>query len=78
MSYRLTFFNGFDQATEALSDDQINMVFDVLTEMAQEAQVQGGEIKIGRDLWVTVEVTHDTLHVAGISTQAPGRKAPRA
>lgn len=78
MSYRLTFFNGFDRATEALSDDQINDVFDVLTEMAQEAQVRSGDVKIGRDLWVSVEAAGDTLHVTGVSQRQPSRKAPKA
>lgn len=70
MSYRLTFFKGFDQATESLSDEQINDVFDVLTEMSQEENVKGGDVKIGRDLWVSLEVTEDTLHVTGVSTRS--------
>ena len=69
MSYRLTFFKGFDQATESLSDEQINQVFDALTEMAQEVHVKGGDLKIGRDLWVSFEVAADTLHVTGVSTR---------
>lgn len=77
MSYRLTFFKGFDQATESLSDDQINQVFDVLTDMAQEADVKGGSVKIGRDLWLEVEVAGDTLHVAGVSTQPARGKSQR-
>jgi hypothetical protein len=75
MGYRLTFFKGFDQATESLSDDQINQVFDVLTEMTQEENVKGGEIKIGRDLWVSLDVSADTLHVTGVSTRG-GKPRP--
>ncbi len=69
MSYRLTFFKGFDQATENFTDEQINDVFDALTEMAQEESVKPGEIKIGHNLWITVEVSDDTLHVTGVSTR---------
>lgn len=69
MGYRLTFFSGFDEATETLSDEQINEVFDTLTEMAQEDQLKGGTIKVGRDLWITLEVEGDTMHVAGVSTR---------
>ena len=69
MSYRLTFFKGFDQATENLTDDQINDVFDALTEMSQEENVRGGEIKVGRNLWVNLEVQGDTLHVTGVTTR---------
>ena len=72
MSYRLTFFKGFDQATEALSDDQINQVFDALTEMTQEENVKSGDVKVGRDLWISLDVTEDTLHVTGVSLR--GRK----
>jgi hypothetical protein len=72
MSYRLTFFKGFDQATQSLSDSQINQIFDALTELAQEDQIKGGNIKIARDLWVNVEVEGDTLHVVDIS-QRPSR-----
>ena len=69
MSYRLTFYKGFDQATESLSDEQINQVFDVLTEMAQEENVKSGDVKVGRDLWVSLDVTEDTLHVTGVTTR---------
>ena len=69
MSYSLTFYSGFDQATENLTDDQINQVFDVLTEMAQEEQVKPGVIKVARDLWVTVAVEGETLRVTNVSTQ---------
>ena len=71
MSYRLTFFKGFDQATENLSDEQINDVFDALTEIAQEENVQGGEIKVGHNLWVNLEVKGDTLHVVGVPARGP-------
>lgn len=71
MSYRLTFFEGFDQATESLSDDQINQVFDALTELSQEDQVKAGNLKVGRDLWVSLNVDGDTLHVTGVSTTPP-------
>jgi hypothetical protein len=77
MSYRLTFFSGFDQATESLSDDQINQVFDALTEMAQEEGVRAGNVKVARDLWVSLEVRDDELHVTGVSTRAPGAKPQR-
>lgn len=69
MSYRLTFFKGFDQATENFTDEQINEVFDALTEMAQEDNVRPGNIKIGHNLWVSLEVNDDTLHVTGVSTR---------
>lgn len=69
MSYRLTFYTGFDQATETLSDDQINQVFDTLTELAQEDLVKAGAIKVARDLWVTVEVEGDTLLVTNVSSK---------
>ncbi len=74
MSYRLTFFSGFDQATENLTDDQINEVFDALTEIAQDDQVKGGNVKIGRDLWVDLEVSGDALHVKGLTTRPHGTK----
>ncbi len=73
MSYRLTFFSGFDKATESLSDDQINQVFDALTEMAQEDGVRAGNVKLARDLWVSLDVRGDELHVTGVSTHAPGK-----
>lgn len=76
MSYRLTFYSGFDRATEALSDDQINEVFDVLTAMTQEEGVRSGEIKIGRDLFVSILAEGDTLHVTDVTQRTPGRKAP--
>lgn len=79
MSYRLTFFKGFDQATETLSDEQINDVFDLLTEMSQEENVKSGDVKVGRDLWVSIDVTEDTLHVTGVSTRGgkpQGKSSP--
>lgn len=73
MSYRLSFFKGFDQATENLSDDQINQVFDALTELIQDPHLKSGDVKVGRDLWVRLVISEDTLHVAGISTRRPGK-----
>lgn len=78
MSYRLTFFKGFDQATENFTDEQINEVFDALTEMAQEENVRPGNIKIGHNLWVSLEVTDDTLHVTGVSTRSSKPQTAKA
>lgn len=79
MSYRLTFFKGFDAATESFSDEEINQVFDALTEMAHEENLQSGEVKVGRNLWVALEVTADTLHVAGVSRRSakPTKNEPK-
>ena len=77
MSYRLTFFKGFDQATENFTDEQINEVFDALTEMTHEESVKPGEIKIGHNLWVNLEVTDDTLHITGVSTRRTKTQSPK-
>ena len=70
MSYRLTFFEGFDRATDPLSDDQINQLFDALTELTQEAELKAGTLKIDRDVTVRYEVVGETLTVTGVDIRS--------